>query len=270
MTDHAEWDFPNTATPPGSAPYYVARFSPPRQRDALARWLAWFAHIDAIAARANDPGVARLKLDWWREEVGHMLGNSARHPLARALSPQVASAWQVEQMQRALHAVEQRILKRQPATLEQFHRQCADQHASRLRLLCDTDDAGLAEHIETMGTYLATIQRLQQLATDLRDDYLSLPADKLAEQQLTAEQLRSAEALPQLAELAQQLIASAGPCDSAYLKSLGRHQALQPALRCAAQSLRLARLMQRQRFALNRRRSELTPLGLLWSARRMR
>ena len=65
MSDSSEWDFPNSATQPGSAAYYVVRFSHPEQQPALARWFVWFDHIDRIAAKASDPGVARLKLDWW-------------------------------------------------------------------------------------------------------------------------------------------------------------------------------------------------------------
>ena len=89
---------------PGSAEYYVARFAAPLERVAVANWLVWFAQLDQIADRAKDPGVARLKLDWWHTEIDQL--DQARHPLGVALAPQVQAAWQVEHMHRVLQAVE--------------------------------------------------------------------------------------------------------------------------------------------------------------------
>lgn len=265
MSQRSEWDFPNTATPPGSAAYYVVRFSEPRQQQALARWFAWFAHIDKIAAKASDPGVARLKLDWWREEAGNMLGNQARHPLAQALSEQVHSPIQVKQMQRALQAVELRILRRQPRTLDDFHLQTADQFASRLQLLCEGDEE-FAPTLEKLGMHIGTSHRLANLIVDLQDSYLSLPADLLGQLELSSADIENNRHPEKLETLGNQLFLSVAVAHAEHQRA---HTQFQPALRYAAQSRRLQKILKKNRYAANRT-YRATPIGLLWSAWRMR
>ena len=264
----ATWDFPNEATPPGSASYYVVRFSPQEQQHRLARWYAWFAHLDNIAAKANDPGVARLKLDWWREETRHMQHNSARHPLAQALQRHVDSVWQVEQMHRALLAVEQRILRQQPRTHEAFDQQCRDQAGSRLHLLCETDHHAGWEAVELLGRHVALTQRLAQFRHDLQDNYLSLPVRLLEQHGIGAADLERGRCEAQMAQIAEQLL-ECQPIGNALLAEYRHIRDLHPALRHAAQSLRMERLLRKRRYQVHRLH-QLTPLGLLWSAWRMR
>ena len=89
---HAPWRFPNSATPEGSDTYYAARFAPKAKRDRLALAFAWTQELAQIRARASDPGVARLKLDWWREELVRAQAGRPRHPLTRHLSQWLATA----------------------------------------------------------------------------------------------------------------------------------------------------------------------------------
>ncbi len=77
-----EWMFPNRATPVGSAAYYAVRFSPAPMRQRNALLLAWYELIQDIAEHPHDPGAARLKLDWWRQEIDRLIHGKARHPLA--------------------------------------------------------------------------------------------------------------------------------------------------------------------------------------------
>ena len=81
-TENSEWDFPNASTPLGSAAYYAVRFSPEPQRRRNALLFAWYQLVQAVAENPRDPGAARLKLDWWRQELDNIPGEKARHPLA--------------------------------------------------------------------------------------------------------------------------------------------------------------------------------------------
>jgi phytoene synthase len=84
------WGFPNPATPLGSPAYYAVRFSTEHRRLGFALLLAWYREIRAIAAHPADPGAARLKLDWWRQELNATAHGEARHPLAVALQDALA------------------------------------------------------------------------------------------------------------------------------------------------------------------------------------
>lgn len=77
--------FPNTATPLGSTAYYVIRFSPAEIRDRLAVLFLWKQELMDLYA-LSDPGVARMKLQWWLEQILLPVENPSEHPLARELS----------------------------------------------------------------------------------------------------------------------------------------------------------------------------------------
>ena len=269
MSEQHAWDFPNPATAPGSAAYYVVRFSPPAQQHMLARWYAWFELLDEIVAKAKDPGVARLKLDWWREEADKMLADSARHPLAQALQSAVTADWQVAQIRRALDEAEQRILRQRAESIEGFLQQGADRQASRLRLLCEVNDSDLGEALEKLGRFCATVDSLANLADEVQRDHLPLPKDLSAQAGLSLDDLQEGRKAEQLAQIGEQLLDTLGDCDHRYLASLKNQSTLHPALRHSAQRLRLAQLLRKHGFGLDRRHS-LTPLGWLWRARRMR
>lgn len=111
----AEWRFPNRATPPGSAAYYSIRLAPFASRDDLAALFGWRGEVRRILAEVRDPGVARLKLDWWRDELQRTLAQVPRHPLSQVLAPVIVShqlpadpfldmAGQVEATLRAQHS----------------------------------------------------------------------------------------------------------------------------------------------------------------------
>lgn len=84
-----QWAFPNAATPPGSSAYYSLRFENPRLRDRLALLFAWHAEVRGILTAVSDAGVARLKLDWWRDEIERTFAGQPRHPLALAMADQL-------------------------------------------------------------------------------------------------------------------------------------------------------------------------------------
>ena len=82
--------FPNDATPPGSSSYYSIRFGTQDRRPELALVFAWRREMRRIASETSDPGVARLKLDWWRGELERAASGAAQHPLARDLESAIA------------------------------------------------------------------------------------------------------------------------------------------------------------------------------------
>ena len=262
--------FPNPATPAGSAYYYVARFCVPRRRNEIATWLAWFDHIDRIAQQARDPGVSRLKLDWWRDEAGLALRGKARHPLARALSGYLESAWQVQQMQRALEGVEQRILRRRVTDTAEFRARRARDWGSRMRLLGGTADSDSQHLSELAGIYYATVQSLQHLARDISGDYLPLPTTGLRQPGPGLDELQSGAHSTALQQVASTLLNTA---EAEWRQAAPRafaSEALDPVLRLTAQGDRVARLLRRLDFQTQARAPRPTPLGLLWSAWRKR
>lgn len=248
------WSFPNEATPPGSGPYYVARFSPAARRDEIAAWFAWFSLIDRAVLQSSDPGVTRLKLDWWHDETERMATGNAQHPLALALAPSIRDRWQIPQMHRLLNAAEDRVRHLSPKDFNELEQQSRDEQAPRLHLLAgkypDTDE------VEAAAFYIGVVARLQRLPQDLRRGHVSLPMPyKDSESALRAGKLGTTGV--RLIETAE--------------RGLPRNPAaLPPETRALlAQHRRLARLLI-VHGCPTRRVVAPTPLGLLWSAWRGR
>lgn len=63
----------------------AALFAPRRQRDAVTAVAALYVELEAIATRARDLNVARIKLAWWREEFDRLEENRPEHPATRRL-----------------------------------------------------------------------------------------------------------------------------------------------------------------------------------------
>lgn len=74
------------AAPPGSGFYYGSLFYKPETRNNLYCLYAFLTEVEDIIVECSDPGVARIKLAWWEEELGRAASAEARHPVGQALS----------------------------------------------------------------------------------------------------------------------------------------------------------------------------------------
>jgi phytoene synthase len=70
---------------PGSDLYYATVLLPPALKLRIAALEALKHTLAKIPLEASDPGIARIKLAWWREELGRLRAGQARHPLAQTL-----------------------------------------------------------------------------------------------------------------------------------------------------------------------------------------
>ena len=75
----------NKAAAEGSSLYYATLFHSERtRRGLLALFALYYELLDAFLT-ASDPGVARVKLQWWREELHRLEAGRPRHPVAEEL-----------------------------------------------------------------------------------------------------------------------------------------------------------------------------------------
>ena len=81
--------FEATAAPAGSGLYYACLFTEPACRpQALALHTLEHELIKSLTS-IQDPGVARLRLEWWCEEIQRAGNAEARHPLGQKLQPHI-------------------------------------------------------------------------------------------------------------------------------------------------------------------------------------
>ncbi len=73
----------------GSSFYYSFMFLPADQRQAIVALYAFCREVDDVVDECSDPGLARIKLQWWRDEVGKIFDGSPTQPVALALQQTV-------------------------------------------------------------------------------------------------------------------------------------------------------------------------------------
>lgn len=75
----------------GSSFYYAFLFLPPARRAAITAFYAFCREVDDVVDEVGDPGVARAKLSWWRQEIAESFAGRPSHPVMQALMPHAAA-----------------------------------------------------------------------------------------------------------------------------------------------------------------------------------
>jgi len=268
MTDQAagaEWRFPNPATPPGSSAYYAIRFAPAPLRDPLAALFGWRRQVRAILDDVSDPGVARLKLDWWRDELARSATGAPRHPLSQALTPTIAEhALPVAPFLSIAARVEDELRGRRAADDEAQRQGALFELAARCH---GTSAAAELDRARRVGGWCGQVRRIRDAGRLLRRSREVLPESRLAAAGLNHEGLVSRAQRPRLPELIRPMaetLAAEQPEDRdlASLPALLRIQARLHAVLLAE--------LARSHYAVTDQRIGLTPLRKLWIAWRAR
>src|SRR5690349_7187339 len=75
------------AVPASSTLYYSVLFLPQPQRRAVIALYALCRELQDAVDQASDPGVARAKVLWWRNELQAGFTGRPQHPVMHALAP---------------------------------------------------------------------------------------------------------------------------------------------------------------------------------------
>lgn len=265
----AEWRFPNRATPPGSSAYYSLRLSAAPRRDALAALFAWRAELRAILHQVSDPGVARIKLDWWRGELERIFADEPRHPLGRVLAPVVAEQRLPRQpFVGIIASVESALQNRPHADLGAQFRSDGKDLGALFELVARCEGAHDEHQLwqaRQAGAWCAQVRRIRDAGLLLRQGTAVLPSDWLAAAGLSPEQLASVEGRRRLPGLlrgvAEQLRAPQGALAPPALGPLSAAPRIQLRLHQD-----LLSVLERSDFDVTDQRIGLTPLRKLWLA----
>lgn len=71
----------------GSSFYYSFLFLADEKRRAIMALYAFCREVDDVVDEIHDTNVARLKLNWWREEIQRLFTGQPQHPVTLALKP---------------------------------------------------------------------------------------------------------------------------------------------------------------------------------------
>jgi phytoene synthase len=71
----------------GSSFYYSFLYLTPEKRRAITALYAFCREVDDVVDECRDPDLARIKLQWWREDVQKIYQGTPEHPVNQALQP---------------------------------------------------------------------------------------------------------------------------------------------------------------------------------------
>lgn len=95
------------AAPPGSTLYYSLLFLPEDKRRAATALHAFHREVADVGDECREASVARIKLQWWRDEVQRLFSGEPRHPVTQALrEPVQAHSLPQEQFMEIIDGVE--------------------------------------------------------------------------------------------------------------------------------------------------------------------
>lgn len=255
---------------PGTPLHYSLLFLPPEARASSIGLHALRHELDEIAEECADPGVARLKLAWWREELARAFENQPRHPVTRLLAPAIALRHPERGAFRDLvDAAEARLPPKRFASLDSVLADCRQSGGAFTALSATLLGAGkAAAGARELGALLELAERLCDLGLHAGRDLLPIPLEDLARFGVTEADLlrgRGNDGVRALlafeAERAARLLREA-------LEAMppATRRALLPVRSRARMALALLERTRRRGYPMLTQRLMLSPLRCLWIA----
>ena len=229
--------------------------------------------LDHIVSKANDFGAARLKLDWWREELQSVTQGATRHPLSDALSLLLTNAANLQLMLAMLDGIENDVKKYQPDDVSGFQLQCdllGGSFGELLSKISNTDGVGDAGNARILGGYDEAVTRICTLGAFLRRGFCPLPHFIDDGIKLSVATVKNASEKSSWPQTVARLLEQQSRQVKTILATAAHAKQISPVHRLAAQSLVLDAKMANQNYAVLNRMWVLLPIRRLWAAWRLR
>jgi 15-cis-phytoene synthase len=256
----------------GSSFYYSFRFLPPERRRAIIALYAFCREVDDVVDELADPGVARLKLAWWRSEIAAVFGGRPQHPVALALVPTVRSfKLEAEHFQAVIDGMTMDLDQNRYldfATLERYCDRVAGVVGLMSAEIFGYEHAATRDYARTLGIAFQLTNITRDVGEDAARGRIYLPQDELEAHGVTAAELFERRYTPAFGDLMSAQVARARAYYARALGALPRsdRRAQRPGLIMAAIYQALLRAIERERFHVLDRRIALSPLAKAWIA----
>ncbi|HEX7156363.1 MAG TPA: presqualene diphosphate synthase HpnD [Burkholderiaceae bacterium] len=256
----------------GSSFYYSFRFLPPERRRALTALYAFCREVDDVVDEVADPGVARLKLAWWRNEIAAVFGGIPQHPVAQALVPTVkAFNLREEHFQAVIDGMTMDLDQNRYldfATLERYCHRVAGVVGLMSAEIFGYRDPATRDYARNLGVAFQLTNIIRDVGEDATRGRIYLPQDELERYGVTTADLFARRVTPAFTALMTAQVARARAFYARAMGALpaGDRRAQRPGLIMAAIYQALLRAIERQGFRVLDHRISLTPLAKAWIA----
>jgi len=168
----------------GSSFYYGFRFLDVRRRRAIMALYAFCREVDDAVDECTDPGVAAMKLAWWRGEVEAMYAGHPTHPVTLALAAVLSEVnLPAEQLQEIIDGMEMDLrLARYPdfRTLNLYCYRVASVVGLLAAEIFGYTDRRTQKYAHDLGLAFQLTNIIRDVGDDARRGRIYLPQDELA------------------------------------------------------------------------------------------
>src|SRR2546429_5017222 len=254
----------------GSSFYYSFRFLPADQRSAVTALYAFCREVDDVVDEVSDPGVAQVKLGWWRTEVGAAFEGRAQHPVALALTPAVAAfKLPQEHFQTIIDGMTMDLDRNRSLDFAALERYC--HCVAGVVGLMSAEIFGYVEpatrsYARDLGVAFQLTNIIRDVGEDARRGRIYLPQDELQSHGVAAADIFQRRVTPAFTALMAQQVARARVFYARALAALptADRRAQRPGLVMAAIYQALLPRIERDGFHVLDPRIALTPLAKAW------
>lgn len=179
------------AAPPGSTLYYSLLFLPEDTRRAATALHAFHGEVRDVEDECRDVNVARVKLQWWRDEVQRMFNGQPRHPVTKALLEAVqAYSLPQEQFLEIIDGVEMDLDYGTYATFKDLSLYChrvASMPAMMAAEIYGYSDRQTLKYAHQLGTAMLLTHIIDNIHHDGIRGRLFIPLEELEQFRVSAE-----------------------------------------------------------------------------------
>ncbi len=256
----------------GSSFYYSFLFLPPERRRAITALYAFCREVDDVVDETADENLARIKLAWWRNEIGQMFRGNPQHPVTRALAPCLAPfALTQERLEEILDGMEMDLMQTRYLDFKGLERYCY--LVAGVVGLCAADifgrtDEQTLEYARNLGLAFQLTNIIRDVGEDARRGRVYLPVNELQQFKVPVADIlhaRYSDNFSQLMAFQHQRARSYYQAAFAALPAADR-RAQRPGLIMAAIYGALLEEIRRDGFQVLHQRISLTPIRKLWLA----
>jgi phytoene synthase len=256
----------------GSSFYYAFRFLPPPRRRAIIALYAFCREVDDVVDEVADPGVAHLKLAWWRTEIAKVFEGTPQHPIALALKPVVAEfRLPQEHFQSVIAGMVMDLEQNRYldfAALEHYCHNVAGVVGLLSAEIFGYSDPATRDYARDLGIAFQLTNIIRDVGEDARRGRVYLPQDELKSFGVTTAEVLQRRITPGFTALMAHQVSRARMWHAKALAELPRRdrRAQRPGLIMAAIYKRLLDEIERDGYRVLDQRIALTPLAKAWLA----
>lgn len=196
------------AAPPGSNNYYALLFENSVLKNQLLPLLALHYEISSCLTASTDPGVNRMKLHWWSEELARLGNGSPRHPTTTLLEPILEILPNIHTpLLEYLHTIESLVNGQNIPEMEEWINTLT-QGFGQIWLIASelSSKPEAAAVLQTNGGTIFLVDLLQNLHALLRRGYRILPENLLQTYHLHHEDLLNGQPDQKVTQVFSQLL----------------------------------------------------------------